>query len=95
MNSQTIDKRKVLYMKPGMLALSSQIFLTDLLRGWSEGSGLRIKIILRMGDKILSHYHYHAWLTTILKIKEVQKNEKERDSLSIIYLCNHSSHYAD
>lgn len=35
MNSQPIEKRKVLYMKAGILALSSQVFLTDLLRGWS------------------------------------------------------------
>lgn len=35
MNSQLIDKRKIHYMKPGLLSLSSQVFLTDLLRGWS------------------------------------------------------------
>lgn len=60
-------------MKPGILCISSQIFLTDLLRGWNELDTLKIKVIVKLSDKILSHYHYLAWMTTILKIKECER----------------------
>lgn len=47
-----------------------------------------------MSDKISSYYHYHAWLTTILKIKQVNKNERN-SNVSIIYLCTTPHYYSE
>lgn len=93
LNNQTIQKRKISYVKAGVYSVSCQIFLTDLLRGSIVINPRSIsKVIVKLTERVRNYYHYYAWLTTFLKIYE-QKHES-RHQIPLIFVCNMPSYYA-
>lgn len=53
---------------------------------------LKVKIIFKLDDKIKTYYHYHAWMTTILKILQTE-HEAKSSNICLLFVCSTPSHY--
>ena len=92
MNQLTIEKRRLFYVKSGIGSLSAQIFLTDLLRGQHTINLKNVSnIVLKMGTKIKNYYHYHAWISTLIK---VWQGEGDNRNIPVVFVCDQVHQYA-